>query len=111
MNKEIYRVTVEVKHMEGTTLPDDFLGAIVNVYLPAFNIREALDLAEEYLLTDKYKPVDIFSAYQVEIDDDEIESDDEEAPSRQDFINLLNNGGYWYGPFHSWSGVEDNEKH
>jgi len=34
--------------MEGTLLPEDFLGAIVNVYLPATNIKEAIAITAIY---------------------------------------------------------------
>ena len=52
----VYRVSVEVLPMEGTTLPSDWTGAFVNVYIGAPNIIEAIKTTETSLLSDCYKP-------------------------------------------------------
>lgn len=111
MNREVYRVEIEVGRMEGTQLPEDFIGAFVSVYLPATDIKEAIDLTEEYLLTDKYNPIETTAAYRLDLDDIDYDTDEEGYPGNKDLRNLLENGGYWYGPFNGWFSVEENEKH
>lgn len=109
MKKEIYRVQVEVGPMEGTDLPDEFLGAFVNVHVPATNIIEAINLAEEYLLADKYRPVQTIAAFQMDLEDVNDDTDEEGYPGNKELNDLLVNGGYWYGPFDGWTSVEEDE--
>ena len=111
MNKELYRVDVEVGPMEGTQLPEDFMGAFVSVYLPAANIKEAIDLTEEYLLTDKYSPIETTAAYQLDLDEIDYNTDEEGYPGDKELKDLLVHGGYWYGPFNGWFSMEENERH
>ncbi|GAB1266165.1 hypothetical protein [Aurantivibrio infirmus] len=98
--KSIFRIDIEVAHMEGTQLPMDCGGAFVSVYLREENIRAAMDSAESELLTDLYKPKEITAAYQIDEDEFEELEEEEGYPNEKDFRNLLLNGGVWYGPFH-----------
>ncbi len=96
----IFRVDIEVTHMEGSQLPSDSGGAFVSVYLRAGGIKSAIDDAENSLLSDLYKPIEINAAYKIEEDEfAELEPEDG-YPEESDFHNLLKNGGVWYGPFH-----------
>jgi hypothetical protein len=104
--KSIYRVDLEVTHMEGTQLPIDCGGGFVSVYLRDYNIRSAIDNAESELLSDLYKPVEVNAAYKIDEDEfSEIEPE-EGYPEESDLKNMLANGGVWYGPFHLFP-VED----
>jgi hypothetical protein len=40
--KSVYRIQVEVAPMEGTTLPEDWAGAYVNVYIATDNFVKAI---------------------------------------------------------------------
>jgi len=111
MKKEIYRIEVQVGPMEGTQLPDDFLGAFSCVYLPALTIRDAIDAAEQYLLADKYSPLEITAAVQLDLEELEYERDDEGYPDQEELQGLLDNGGYSYGPFVGWTYADENEFH
>jgi len=110
MKNEAYRIEVEVAPMEGTQLPSHCSGAFVNVYVAAKTIREAIDIVEEQLLSDCYKPIKTTAAYELDVDEDEYPDVDDGYPDREDIINLCKTGGYWYGPFYTFS-PEDNHKH
>jgi hypothetical protein len=103
MKKKPYRIQVEVKSLEGTRLPSDVAGTYVNIYLGAHNIKEAIEIAETELLSDFYKPIGIHHAFEIDMDDERIEKEVEGYPLKADLMNLLNNGGIWYGPFHYYS--------
>ncbi len=111
MEKDIYRVEVEVAPMEGAEMPADFIGAIVNVYMPAHNIREAIDLTEKQLLSDRYKTVETTAAFQLDLEGTDYDTDEEGYPGNKELYALLENGGYWYGPFNGWASAEDHELH
>jgi hypothetical protein len=102
MKKYIFRVNVEVTHMEGSLLPEYCAGAFVNVYLAADNIREAVDMAEKELLDDLYKPVETTSAYQIDKEDYDKEYEEEGDPKSNDLENIHKNGGVWYAAFHTY---------
>ncbi len=102
MNKKLYRIQVEVEPMEGTSLPSDVAGAFVNVYLGAFNITEAIELTESELLNDCYKPVNTYAAFEIDVEDEDFKEEEEGYPLKADLINLLENGGVWYGPFNCY---------
>jgi len=69
MKTYIYRVEVEVIPMAGTQLPDDVAGAFVNCYVGANNICEAVELVEQKLLDDCYKPFNTFAAFCLDLDE------------------------------------------
>lgn len=110
MNNEAYRIEVEVAPMEGTQLPSDCAGAYVNVYVAAKSIREAIDLVGDQLLSDCYKPIKTTAAYELDIDDGDYPDVEEGYPDKEDVENLCKTGGYWYGPFYTFS-AEDSHKH
>lgn len=99
MKQNIYCVEMEVGHMEGSRLPEGCGGAIVNVYLGADSVREAVGLTDQTLMIDRYMPVDTRSVNKIELE--EYEGPDEEGyPDKQDLLKLQENGGLWYGPFY-----------
>ncbi len=100
----VYRVSVEVLPMKGTTLPSDWTGAFVNVYIGAPNIIEAIKETEALLLSDSYKPDNTYSAYEIDIERlDEFEnSDDDDGISIENIKSLKTNGGVMYGTFHGF---------
>lgn len=107
----LFRMALEVTHMEGTQLPSECSGACVGVYLRAKNIKEAIDLAEQELLEDKYLPVRTYEA--TEIDAEDLTEKNEEYssegdPETTDLLNILNNGGVWYTAFNLYP-PEQNE--
>ena len=102
MKKYVYRITVNVTHMKGSSLPGDCAGAFVNVYQPADTIREAIDLAEKSLLADLYKPVETTAAYQLDDDEYESEYQEEGDPTGEDITGLLDSGESWYSAFHTY---------
>ncbi len=97
----LFRMAVEVIHMEGTQLPEECSGACVGVYLRANDIKEAIDLAEKELLDDKYLPVRTYEATEIDIEDltEENEEYSEEGEPEEDLINIYQNGGIWYTAF------------
>lgn len=106
--KSIYSVDIEVTHMEGTQLPSDCGGGFVSVYLRDNDIRSAIDSAEDELLSDLYKPIEVNAAYKIE-EEEFYELEIEEGyPEVQDLQNILKNGGVWYGPFHLYP-IEGNK--
>lgn len=108
--KSVYRITVHVTHMDGTSLPPEAGGAYVSVYVVAGHIKNAIDLAEQYLLSDKYNPSETVSAFQIDAEDFEEEYEDEGDPSAVDLENILLNGGYWYSVFNLYP-PEENDMH
>ncbi len=98
MVAHVFIIQVEVTHMEGTQLPADCAGAIVNAYIGAHDIRDAINRVEAELLEDCYQPVFIFSAGVLDID--EADFDDEEGyPELEDLIRIQASDEIWYGPF------------
>jgi hypothetical protein len=95
----VFRVLVEVGHMEGTQLPSDCRGAFVNVYVGSVTLREALDKAEAQLLADRYKPIDIPEAYELDSDRVDYDTDEKGYPGNEDLKMLRETGDTWYGPF------------
>jgi hypothetical protein len=92
----LFRMSVEVKRMEGTQLPADCSGACVGVYVRANDIKEAIDLAESELRNDKYLPFRTYEATEIDIEDltEENEEYSEEGdPESKDLINIFSNGG------------------
>lgn len=107
----LFRIAVEVKHMEGTQLPEECSGAFVGVYLRANNIKEAIDLAEKELLDDKYLPVRTYEAIEIDVEDLTEENEEysqEGDPESEDLINIYQNGGVWYAAFNLYP-PEENE--
>ena len=98
-----YRVQVEVGPMDGTTLPADWAGAFVNVYLCAEEIVEAIERAESALLTDRYRPISTYAAWQVDLEELREEEAASEGsattPTVRDLENLRVNGGVIYSGF------------
>ena len=105
--KSIYRIDLEVAHMEGTQLPADCGGGFVSVYLRDCNIRSAMDSAESELLSDLYKPVEINAVYKIDEDEFSELEPEEGYPDESDLKNMLVNGGVWYGPFHLYPVEEE----
>ena len=102
MSKRIYRIEVEVEPMEGTQLPSDCAGAFVNVFIDATNLVEAIREVETQLIIDCYKPVNTYAAFELDIEEDDYRDEDEGYPRKEDLIDLLKNGGVWYGPFNMY---------
>ncbi len=100
--KKIYRVEVEVAPMEGTTLPDDWSGAFVNVFIASNNIVDAIKEVESLLYSDQYKPTNTYAAFELDLEDTDFDTGEEGYPNNQELLNLKINGGYWYGPFHGF---------
>lgn len=98
----LYRMAVEVTHMDGTQLPPHCAGACVGVYLRANSIKEAIDLAESELLSDKYLPIRTYEAVEIDIED-LLETDEECTsegdPETEDLLNIYKFGGVCYTAF------------
>lgn len=103
-----YRIQVEVKPLEGTQLPSDVAGTYVNIYLGAHDIKQAVKIAETELLSNFYKPITTYAAFEIDIDDEGSKEEVEGYPLKADLLDLLKNGGIWYGPFHYYP-PEDRE--
>lgn len=101
MNKNVYRVDVEVGPMEGTQLPEEAEGAFVSVYIGADSIRQAIDAVEQRLLLDRYQPIETTAAFQLDPDEDGSDIGDDE-PDSDDLRSLQRSGGTWYGSFNWW---------
>ncbi|MBP8203896.1 MAG: hypothetical protein KAX70_08215 [Pseudomonas sp.] len=97
--KSVFKITVHVTHMDGTQLPPDCGGAFVNVYVSSDRIKDAIDLAEQQLLSDLYRPIETVSAFQIDVEDFDDVYVDEGDPSGEDLENILANGGYLYAAF------------
>lgn len=98
----LFRMAVEVTHMEDTLLPPDCSGACVGVYLRANDIREAIDLAESELRKDKYLPIRTYEATEIDIQnltDENEEYYEEGDPKTKDLLSIYKNGGMWYTVF------------
>jgi len=102
MKTYIYRVEVEVIPMEGSQLPEDAAGAFVNCYVGADNICEAVQLIEQKLLEDCYKPFNSFAAFSLNLHEVNYDTDEEGCPNNTDLIKLQNTGDIWYGPFNTY---------
>jgi hypothetical protein len=98
----VFRIQVEVGHMRGCQLPEDAAGAFVNVYVGASTIRDAMDLAERYLTEDRYRPIDISVAYELDLDGVDYDTDEEAYPGNAELEEIQHNGGHWYGPFNTF---------
>ena len=114
MKKHVYRVEVEVTHMEGTQLPEDCGGGFVNVYICANSIVDAIQSVEEALISDCYKPIETSAAFALDLEEldgggENIYEEDGE-PSLSDLNNLKINGGLWYSAFHLYP-PEGNDVH
>lgn len=94
--------------MEGSSLPDDWGGAFVNVYISAPNIIEAVRETESLLYSDLYKPINTHAAYELDLEETDFDTDEEGYPGNQDLENIKINGGFWYGPFHGFP-LEESE--
>lgn len=107
MKKNIYCVEMEVGHMENSSLPSDCGGAIVNIYLGADSVKEAVDLTNQTLLIDRYCPVETLAVVKVEIE--EYDGPQEEGyPEAADLERLKKHGGLWYGPFYLFPQENEN---
>ena len=103
MKMSVYRIQVEVLPMEGTSLPSDWSGAFVNVYVGATNIIEAIKFAEDQLYTDSYEPNNTYAAYEIDLDSlEEHDNNDDDGISTENIKNL-STGGILYGAFHGFS--------
>jgi len=89
----------EVGHMEFSQLPKDSAGAIVNVYVGAITLRDALDISEKQLLDDRYRPIDIIEAFELDLEGTDFNTDEEGYPQNKDLEAIRLNKGHWYGPF------------
>lgn len=103
MKKYVFRVEVEVTTMEGSTLPDDWQGAFVNVLIGEDSIIDAIQRVEEALVRDKYRPLMTCAAFMLELEDYANEDIEEGYPDLQELEHLRRNGGVWYGPFYGFT--------
>lgn len=109
----LFRVMVEVTHMKGTQLPLDCGGAFVGVYLRSSNIMDAIKLAEDELLDDKYQPVRTYEAVEIDVEDLTDKNEEyasEGDPESSDLINIFHNGGLWYTAFNTFP-MEEGPSH
>ena len=100
--KFVFRVEVEVGPMMGSELPADWAGAFVSVYVGADHIGDAIEQAEASLLADMYRPLHISSAYDLEIDDMDYDTDEEGYPGNEALESIRANGDVFYGPFNGY---------
>ncbi|MCW1926639.1 hypothetical protein OKA05_29065 [Luteolibacter arcticus] len=104
----VFRVEVEVGHMKGCQLPEEAAGAFVNVYVSAAVLRDALDLAERFLIEDHYRPIDIYAAFELDLEGIDHDTEEVGYPGNADLQELQLHGGRWYGPFTTFP-YEDEE--
>ena len=100
--KFVFRVEVEVGPMMGSEMPEDWAGAFVSVYVGADHIGDAIKEAEASLLNDLYKPLHISSAYDLEIEDFDYDTDEEGYPGNDELESIRENGIVFYGPFNGY---------
>ena len=101
MKTSVYRIQVEVSPMKGSSLPSDWSGAFVNVYVAANNIIEAISSAEDQLLTDLYRPDNTYAAYEVDLENLGSEELNDDHISSDNIKNLIA-GDVLYGAFHGF---------
>ena len=89
-------------------LPSSCAGAFVNVYVGAITLREALNKSEAHLFEDKYKPIDISCAYELDLDIADYDTDEKGYPNNKDLEVVRDEEGYWYGPFNTFPYDDDN---
>ena len=88
--------------MIGSKFPEEWAGAFVSVYVGADHINEAIKQAEVSLLGDQYKPLHISSAYDLEIDDMDYDTDEEGYPGNEELESIRTNGDVFYSPFNGY---------
>lgn len=88
--------------MNGCQLPASVAGAFVNVYVSAPALRDALNLAERYLIEDHYRPIDIYAAYELDLEGVDYDTDEAGYPGNANLEELRLQGGRWYGPFNTF---------
>ena len=93
--------------MEGCLLPSDCAGAFVNVYVGDNDIRTAMNRVESDLVTDYYRPIELYEAYKLDLEDVDYSTDEEGYPSNDDLVQLRESGGRWYGPFNCYPWVDE----
>jgi hypothetical protein len=98
----VFRIEVEVGHMSGCQLPEGTAGAFVNVYVSAPTLRDAMDLAERYLIEDRYRPIDISAAYELDLEGIDYDTTEMGYPGNADLKEIQLHGGRWYGPFNAF---------
>lgn len=101
--KYVFRDDVEVGPMKGSELPAEWAGAFVSVYIGADHIGVAVREAEASLLRDLYKTLHISSAYDLEIDDMNYDTDEEGYPGNEELKNIRATGSIFYGPFNGYT--------
>lgn len=98
----VFRVNIEVGHMEGCQLPIEAAGAIVSVYVGSHTLRDALDRAEQQLREDRYRPIDAISVYELDLDVEDFDTEEEGYPNNADLEKIRDTMGLWYGPFYTF---------
>jgi len=93
----IYEVSIELTPTVGAEFPSDCVGAFVFCYVPARDIRESIDRAEEYLEAELYRVIDVDRSIRLELED--YEPQDDEHPSLGDLEGALADDEVITGPY------------
>jgi hypothetical protein len=93
----IYEVSIEITPTHGAEFPSDCTGAFVFCYVPAGDIRESIDRAEEYLESELYRVLDVDRSIRIEFED--YEPQDEDHPSMNELREALADDDVLTGPY------------
>ena len=104
MDKELFYINVEIRPQEGSAMPANMLGAVVNCYTVASSEQEAINKVERCLIEDHYEIVRINDSYPADLEQFGIEPDEEHGePAQDDIRKLFETDDVYYGFFHGWT--------
>lgn len=98
----IFRITSNLIEVQGERLPPESAGAYVNIYVRGENLVNAITAAEQYFADDGFSVVMSTIAAMIDEEDFDDEQIEEGDPGKTELMDILENGGYWYGTFHSY---------
>jgi len=99
MTKHVYEISVEIKPMPGSGMPDELAGAFVYCYVPADNLEDSIVILKEILNEDRYQLIDI--EYATRLDLQVWQPVDTQFPSSTQ-LQDLEQGEIYYSPFYGY---------
>ena len=99
MRQSIYEISVEIKPLPGSNMPNELLGAFVYCYVPADSLEESLNVMKGALNEDRYQLVDI--EYCTRVDLENWQPNDLSFPTTQQLLEL-DHGEIYYSPFYGY---------
>ena len=100
ITKALFEVSTEVIPLPGSEMPDGCVGAFVFSYVPAQDIREAIDRACSTLDEDRYEVIDIDHVFRIDLE--EWVPHDDDHPTTEDLGQALKDDEVLYGPFFAY---------